>query len=208
MDSPVIAYQLHIGTYAIRNAGIASNLLDVACELPYLAALGVNVLQPLPIDEQEANPSMGYGGADLFSPDFPYVAADCDLPSYLATVNGLLTAKQLAPLKLADIRSEPAQLKVLVDLCHVHGIAVVFDVVYNHAGGFTVNNQLDDNCIYYFDRVANVGNNNDSLYFTDQDRHTGGLAFAMWNNDVCQFLFDNARHYIEEFHADGFRYDE
>ena len=206
--SDMVIYQAHIGTYAIRNAGIASNFLDVAAKVPYLAALGINLLQPLPIDEQEANPSIGYGGADLFSPDFPYVAGAADLPNYLTTINGLLAARQLAPVALENIASGPNQLKALVDLCHVYGIAVAFDVVYNHAGGFTVNDQLDDNCIYYFDRVPNHGNNNDSLYFTDQDRGTGGLAFAMWNNDVCRFLLDNASHYIEEFHADGFRYDE
>ncbi len=206
--SDMTIYQLHIGTYAIRNPGIASNFLDVAGKIPYLAALGVNVLQPLPIDEQEVNPNMGYGGADLFSPDFPYVATASALPDYLATINGLLTARQLPPLQLEDIQSGPAQLKAMVDLCHVHGIAVVFDVVYNHAGGFTVNGQLDDNCIYYLDRAPDVGNNNDSLYFTDQDRGTGGLAFALWNGDVCRFLSDNAAHYIKEYHADGFRYDE
>ncbi len=166
------------------------------------------MLQPLPVDEQEANPSMGYGGADLFSPDFPYVAADVDLPAYLATINGILTAKALAPLAQADIASGPGQLKALVDLCHVHGIAVVFDVVYNHAGGFSVAGQVDDNCIYYFDRAKDVGDNNDSLYFTNQDRGTGGLAFALWNEDVCRFLRDNAAHYVTEYHADGFRYDE
>ena len=52
------------------------------------------------------------------------------------------------------------------------------------------------------------GNNNDSLYFTDQDRGTGGLSFALWNNDVRQFLINNACYYIDEFHVDGFRYDE
>ena len=206
--SDMVIYQAHIGTYAIHHVGIASNFLDVAAKVPYLAALGINLLQPLPIDEQEANPSMGYGGADLFSPDFPYVAGAADLPNYLTMTNGLLTARQLAPIALENITSGPNQLKTLVDLCHVYGIAVAFDVVYNHAGGFTVNGQLDDNCIYYFDRVPNKNNNNDSLYFTDQDRGTGGLAFAMWNNDVCRFLLDNASHYIEEFHADGFRYDE
>jgi len=66
----------------------------------------------------------------------------------------------------------------------------------------------DDNCIYYWDRARNVGNNNDSLYFTDQDRGTGGLSFALWKNDVCQFLINNALYYIDEFHVDGFRYDE
>jgi 1,4-alpha-glucan branching enzyme len=58
------------------------------------------------------------------------------------------------------------------------------------------------------DRRANRGDNNDSLYFTDQDRGTGGLAFALWNEDVTQFLIANARYYLEEFHVDGFRYDE
>jgi 1,4-alpha-glucan branching enzyme len=206
--SDMVIYQAHIGTYAISTAGISANFLDIACKVPYLAALGINLLQPLPVDEQEANPSMGYGGADLFSPDFPYVAAAAALPGYLAAINGLFAARRLAPLNLADIQSGPAQLKVLVDLCHVYGIAVAFDVVYNHAGGFTVNGQLDDNCLYYFDRAPNRGDNNDSLYFTDQDRGTGGLAFALWNEDVCRFLFDNARYYIEDFHADGFRYDE
>jgi 1,4-alpha-glucan branching enzyme len=206
--SDMIVYQLHVGTYAIRNAGVCSNFLDVAGKVPYLADLGINVLQPLPIDEQEANPNMGYGGADLFSPDFPYVALAADLPGYLDGINGRLAARQQAPLQLADISSAPGQLKALVDLCHVYGIAVVFDVVYNHAGGFNASGQFDDNCLYYADRVANKGNNNDSLYFTNQDRGSGGLAFALWNADVAQFLVDNAMYYLREFHADGFRYDE
>jgi 1,4-alpha-glucan branching enzyme len=205
--SDMVVYQLHVGTFAISTPGACATFLDVALKIPYLAALGVNVLQPLPIDEQEANPNMGYGGADLFSPDFPYVATS-DLPAYLAKLNALYAAKQRGGLALEDIQSGPGQLKALVDLCHVHGIAVTFDVVYNHAGGFSVDGQFDDNCLYYIDRRTNRGDNNDSAYFTDQDRGTGGLAFALWNADVATFLIDNARYYIEEFHADGFRYDE
>ena len=203
----MIVYQLHVGTFAIRKPGVASNFLDVALKIPYLADLGINVLQPLPVDEQEAHPSMGYGGADLFSPDFPYIAVE-DLPFYLARLNELYAAKHRSALALADIQSGPGQLKALIDLCHLYGIAVVLDVVYNHAGGFSVNGQLDDNCLYYMDRRTNRGNNNDSLYFTDQDRGTGGLAFALWNDGVSKFLIDNARYYLEELHADGFRYDE
>jgi 1,4-alpha-glucan branching enzyme len=205
--SEMIVYQLHVGTFAIRNPGVASNFLDVALKIPYLADLGINVLQPLPVDEQEANPNMGYSGADLFSPDFPYIAVE-NLPFYLEKLNQLYAAKQRSAITLADIQSGPGQLKALVDLCHLSGIAVVFDVVYNHAGGFSADGQFDDNCLYYMDRRANRGNNNDSLYFTDQDRGTGGLAFALWNDDVSKFLLDNARYYLEEFHADGFRYDE
>jgi 1,4-alpha-glucan branching enzyme len=205
--SDMIIYQLHVGTYAIKRPGVASTFLDVALKIPYLANLGINVLQPLPIDEQEANPNMGYGGADLFSPDFPYIAVE-GLPGYLAAINRLYAAKGKPAIALADIQSGPSQLKLLVDLCHVYDIAVMFDVVYNHAGGFSVDGKFDDNCLYYMDRHANRGDNNDSLYFTDQDRGTGGLAFALWNDDVVQFLISNARYFLEEYHADGFRYDE
>ena len=203
----MVDYQLHVGTFAIARPGVCSTFLDVALRIPYLAAVGINVLQPLPIDEQEANPNMGYGGADLFSPDFPYIAR-ADLPACLAKLNALYAAKQKSGITLSDIEFGPGQLKALVDLCHVYGIAVMFDVVYNHAGGFSVDGRFDDNCLYYMDRRPDRGDNNDSLYFTDQDRGTGGLAFALWNEDVANFLLDNARTFLEEFHADGFRYDE
>ena len=77
------------------------------------------------------------------------------LAQCLTTINNLLQAKHVPPLGLDDIAPGPAQLKVMVDLCHLYGIAVVFDVVYKHAGGFTVNGALDDGCIYYGDRAVN-----------------------------------------------------
>jgi 1,4-alpha-glucan branching enzyme len=207
--SNMVVYQLHIGTYAITKANTASTFLDIIGKIPYLVSLGINVLQPLPVDEVETDPSMGYDGADIFSPDFPYVVTDATaLSQYLTTINNLLAAKSLAPLTVGHIKSGYGQLKALVDLSHVYGIAIAFDVVYNHAGGFSVNNAFDDNCVYYFDRAINRGNPNDSLFFTEKDFGTGGLSYALWKNDVSQFLINNALYYIEEFHVDGFRYDE
>ena len=203
--SNMIVYQLHVGTYAPGAAGAASTFLDVIGKIEYLVALGINVLQPLPIDELETDPSMGYNGADYFSPDIPYIVYDqAALAKYLTTINRLLIAKGFQPIQIKDIATGPSQLKAMVDLCHLYGIAVVFDVVCNHAGGF----DNDDGSLYYWDRVKNTGDNNQSLYFTDQDRGTGGLSFAFWNNDARQFLINNARYYVEELHADGFRYDE
>src|SRR5262249_30986005 len=153
--------------------------LDVIGKIEHLAALGVNVLQPLPIDEMETHPSMGYNGADYFSPDIPYVVtAPAELSRYLVIINLLLAAKGFAPLSIVDITAGPAQLKALVDLCHLYGIAVTFDVVYNHAGGF----EGDDESLYFWDRAANTSDSNQSLYFTNMG-FAGGLAFALWNND-------------------------
>ena len=202
--SELIIYQFHIGVFAISRPGVASNFLDVVGKLEYLSDLGVNMLQPLPITEQESG-SLGYAGGDYFSPDFPYVCTDATaLPGYLATINRLLAQKGHPPRTLAEIASGIAQLKVLIDIAHLYGMAVALDVVYGHGGGF----QGDDNALYYMDRFAQVGqNNNDSLYFTDKGV-AGGLAFALWNQPVAQFLLDNAAFFLEECHVDGFRYDE
>ena len=202
--SNMIIYQLHVGTYAPSAPGVASTFLDVIGKIEYMVALGINVLQPLPIDEMETDPSMGYNGADYFSPDSPYVVTDpAALAGYLANINLLLMLKGFPPMSIQDITPGPAQLKALVDLCHVYGIAVMFDVVYNHAGGF----EGDDQSLYFYDRAVNTGDNNQSLYFTNMGL-AGGLSFALWNNDVCQFIINSASYYINEFHVDGFRYDE
>ena len=198
----MVVYQLHVGTYASSPPSYGT-FLDVIEKLPYLVALGVNVLQPLPVTESEANPSEGYNGADYFSPDPVYTVADpAALAGYLATINGLLAARGLAPLAAGQIASGADQLKAFIDLCHVHGIAVILDVVYNHAGGFTG----DDETLYFWDRQA-PGDNDDSLYFIDQGM-AGGLSFALWKAEVQQFLIDNASFWLGEYHADGFRCDE
>jgi 1,4-alpha-glucan branching enzyme len=202
--SNMIVYQLHVGTYAPSAPGIASTFLDVIGKIEYLVALGVNVLQPLPVDELESDPSMGYNSADYFSPDSSYVLSEqAALSGYLTTINRLLAAKGFPSLTLQDITPGPAQLKAMVDLCHLYGIAVVFDVVYSHAGGF----QGDDQSLYFWDRAGDTSDNSQSLYFTDQG-FAGGLSFALWNADVRQFILNSANHYIDEFHVDGFRYDE
>ena len=201
--SDMVVYQLHVGSY-VPTAGVSSTFLDVVGKLPYLAALGVNVVQLLPIDEAETAPSLGYNGSDYFSPETTYVVSDpAALPRHVNTVNRLLAAKGRPPLAGAgQLIGGYHQLKVLVDLCHVYGLAVVFDVVYNHAGGF----MGDEESLYFWDRAAN-GNNNNSLYFTDQ-AWAGGLSFALWNRDVRQFLISSASYYLDEFHIDGLRYDE
>jgi 1,4-alpha-glucan branching enzyme len=199
--SNTIVYQAHVGTYSAP-AGQMGTFLDVAAKIDYLAALGINVLQPLPIDEAETSPSMGYNGTDYCSPDTPYAVPAAALDPYLTSVNRLRAAKGAAPLEAASLAAAPDQLRALIDLCHLYGIAVVFDVVYNHAGGF----EGDDESLYFWDRRP-AGNQNDSQYFTDQG-WAGGLSFAMWNADVRQFLINTARYYVDEFHVDGFRYDE
>jgi len=204
----LIIYQFHVGTfYAVDGAGHdrrvpgGAKFLDVLDRVEYLADLGVTAIQPLPIDEFPTEHSLGYNGTDYFSPDNDYAVAPADLDRYLKTANRLLANRGQAPLEREHLLSHTDQLRAVIDVCHVYGLAVILDVVYNHAGG-----DFGDQSLYFFDRAV-ATSNNDSLYFTDQG-WAGGLVFAFWKREVRQFLIDNARFYVDEYHVDGFRYDE
>jgi len=199
----LVVYQFHVGTwYGPDRERRVARFLDVLERLEYLAALGVNAIEPLPIVEYSTPRSMGYNGSDLYSPEMDYVVHGDELDRYLPLVNRLLAQKGKAPLTREVLSIGTNQLKALIDICHHHGIAVILDVVYNHASG-DVRGQPES--IYFFDRAAGTSSN-DSLYFTDQD-HTGPV-FAFWNEGVRQFLIDNARFFADEYHVDGFRYDQ
>jgi 1,4-alpha-glucan branching enzyme len=201
----LIVYQLHVGTYfgPDREHRVAK-FLDILNRVEYLRDLGVNAIEPLPIVEYSTPRSLGYNGSDLFSPEMDYQIHPDDnaLEGYLEIANRLLTQQGKSPLERPTLAVGINQLKALIDICHHYGIAVILDVVYNHASG-DVKGEAES--IYFFDRAAGT-NPNDSLYFTDQD-HTGPM-FAFWKPEVRQFLIDNAEFFVREYHADGFRYDQ
>jgi 1,4-alpha-glucan branching enzyme len=198
-----LIYQLHVGTFfAPKLPQKGGTFLDVARKIPHFAELGVTALQLLPIQEFETTFSLGYNGTDYFSPEMDFAVADADLPPYVAEANRLLEAKGLRRYAPEELRGEMNQLKALVDLCHVHGLAVLLDVVYNHAGG-----DFGDQSLYFFDRQPTAGGNRNSLYFTDKG-HAGGLVFDFGKPEVRDFLIQNAKFFLDEYRVDGFRYDQ
>lgn len=199
----LVCYQLHIGTfYGPERATRVARFLDVLDRVEYLADLGINAVEPLPIVEYSTPRSMGYNGSDLFSPEMDYQVDDDEIDRYLPRVNRLFLQKGLAPLLREHLAIPINQVKAFVDICHAYGLAVILDIVFNHASG-DVRGQ--DESIYFFDRRP-PGHDNDSLYFTDQE-HTGPI-FAFWKPEVRQFLIDNAMFFLDEYRVDGFRYDQ
>ena len=199
----LVIYQLHVGSFDIKPGNPDGCFLDVIERVPHLASLGINAIELLPVQEFPTTFSMGYNGTDLFSPETQYGEADeAKLKAYVDRTNEILTAAGQAPYAGTEVlRHCDDQLRALIDVCHVHGIGVIFDVVYNHAGG-----GFDDHSIWFFDRQP-TGNTNDSLYFTDQG-WAGGQVFAYWNADIRQFLVDNALSFYREYRVDGLRFDE
>jgi len=200
----LIIYQLHVGVYngPDRTTRVAK-FLDVLGKLDYLVALGINAVLLLPIVEVANGRSLGYEGFDIYSPEMDYGASPgAELQAYLGFVNGLRGRSGLPALSEAELEFSGDQLKAFVEICHLNGLAVLIDVVYNHAGG-QMKGQSES--IWMFDRPVWTSDN-DSLYFTPQD-HTGPV-WAIWKQEVRQYLIDNAVFFLQEYHVDGFRYDQ
>ncbi|HEX8905184.1 MAG TPA: alpha-amylase family glycosyl hydrolase, partial [Longimicrobiaceae bacterium] len=102
---------------------------------------------------------------------------------------------------IESIYGGPAALKRLVKEAHEHGIAVIFDVVYNHFGP----SDLD---LWQFDGWSEEGRG--GIYFYQDERR-----FTDWGEtrpdygrpEVRRFIRDNAVRWLEEFRFDGLRWD-
>ena len=86
----------------------------------------------------------------------------------------------------------PDGMRRLVDACHARGLGVLVDVVYNHLGP-------DGNYLSRF-----------GPYFSHRYTTPWGDAVNFdgpGSDEVRRFVIDNARMWLEEYHADGLRLD-
>jgi len=93
------------------------------------------------------------------------------------------------------------EFKRLVRAAHEHGIAVIFDVVYNHLGP----NDLD---MWRFDGWAQ--GDKGGIYFYNDWRSTtpwGDTRPDYGRPEVRQYIRDNALMWLEKRHVDGLRFD-
>jgi len=95
----------------------------------------------------------------------------------------------------------PNGFKSLVDAAHAHGIAVIFDVVYSHLGP----SDLD---LWQFDGWSE--NDEGGIYFYNDWRSQtpwGDTRPDYGRGEVRQYLRDNALMWLEDYRADGLRWD-
>ncbi len=93
----------------------------------------------------------------------------------------------------------PKDLRQLVNEAHSRGIAVIFDVVYNHAGP-------DDNVLHRFD-IPDLRSSGGGSYFEGGQITDWGRGPAWWRQEVQDFFYDNARLFLDDYRGDGLRFD-
>ncbi|MGA2023285.1 MAG: glycogen debranching protein GlgX [Steroidobacteraceae bacterium] len=188
--SDTIIYEAHLRGLSMRHEGIAPAQRGTAAALghpliiAHLQRLGVSAIELLPVHAMIHDRALverhllNYWGYNTLA----FFAPE---PRYLGTGS-------------AD------ELKGAIKALHAAGIEVLLDVVYNHSAegselGPTLSLRGLDNAAYY--------------RATPQDlRHcindTGvGNTLNFAHPRVIQLTLDSLRHWVSEFHVDGFRFD-
>lgn len=96
----------------------------------------------------------------------------------------------------------PEQFKSFIDACHAKGIAVILDVVYNHAFS------QSPLCQLYWDD-ANFRPSASSPYFNQTAKHdfNVGYDFNHESEATKVFVKKTLKYWLEEYKIDGFRFD-
>ena len=101
------------------------------------------------------------------------------------------------------------KLKEFIDLCHQNGIAVIFDIAFNHA--FGRNPMLR---MWMNDTSAGVQDgwgppNTDNPYFNTVARHSYSVGedFNHTSTYTREYVNRTIKHWINEYKIDGFRWD-
>ena len=190
----LVIYEMHARGFTadpssgVKHRGTYAGLRE---KIPYLKDLGVNCVELLPIcefDEQEnprSNPLTGerlwnywgYSTLAFFAPKAGYAASG-----------------------RAGMQCD--EFKSLVKELHRNGIEVILDVVFNHTAegnenGPTISFRGLDNSTYYM-------LTRDGLY---QNFSGCGNTFNCNHPVVRELLVDCLRHWVAEYHVDGFRFD-
>jgi len=189
----MIIYEAHLrGFTAHESSGVKApgTYAGMIEKIPHLKSLGITTVELMPVfqfDEMEYYHAQdprsqlrnywGYSTLGFFAPHSRYAAA-------------------------GHRGQQVDEFKRLVKALHAAGIEVILDVVYNHTAeggpdGPTYNFRALDEDIFYIQDPENGYHNYSGC----------GNTFNCNHPVTRQFILDSLRHWVTEYHVDGFRFD-
>ncbi|KAJ9545470.1 hypothetical protein OSB04_025177 [Centaurea solstitialis] len=196
-EKDLVVYEMNVRAFTADKSGgleqdIRGSYLGLIEKIPHLLELGINAVELLPVFEYDEfefqrrpNPrdhminTWGYSTINFFAPMTRYASAG----------GGPIGASR--------------EFKEMVKALHLAGIEVILDVVYNHT------NEADDKNPY---TTSFRGIDNKTYYMVDGNGQL--LNFSGCGNTlncnhpvVMELILDSLRHWVTEYHVDGFRFD-
>jgi glycogen operon protein len=188
--SKSVIYELHVkGFTASKTSGTQypGTYLGLIEKIPYLLDLGVTAVELMPIHEF---PILGADGKEPRIKNY----WGYDTMSFFSPHRGYAFGKELG----AQVR----EFKEVVRAFHQAGIEVILDVVFNHTcegneNGPTLSFKGLDNQIYYMLERGSYYKNYSGCGNTVNGNHP----------IVRDMIFNSLRHWVYNYHIDGFRFD-
>lgn len=185
-ETTAVIYELHVGGFTRNaNSGVRADargtFAGVVEKIPYLKDLGVTVVELMPVfqfDPSEGN-YWGYSPINFFAAHNGYVGTGATAVQHNA-------------------------FRAMVRALHEADIEVVLDVVYNHTGegdqrGPIYSYKGIDNSTYYL-----MSGRPEQPYANFSGT---GNTLNCPNRAVRKMVMDSVRHWANDMHVDGFRFD-
>lgn len=189
--SETVIYELHVRGFTggkssrVQHPGTYLGIIE---KIPYLKALGVTAVELMPVHEF---PIKDIWGQTLQSPNY----WGYDPMAFFAPHRGYAADTQPG--------CQVVEFKQMVKALHQAGIEVILDVVFNHTCegnqvGPVISFKGLENHVYY--HIGNGGS---------QYRNYSGCGNTINGNHpvVREMIFNCLRHWVHNYHIDGFRFD-
>ncbi len=189
--SDTVIYEMHVRgftkskTAEVKNPG---TYLGVIEKIPYLKSLGVTAVELMPVHEF---PILDIHGNRSDRPNY----WGYDPMAFFAPHRGYAAGREPG--------AQVVEFKQMVKALHQAGIEVILDVVFNHTNegnelGPVLSFKGLENQVYY---ILNSGGSHYSNY-------TGCGNTFNGNHPICrELIFHCLRHWVHNYHVDGFRFD-
>ncbi len=189
--SETVIYETHVRgftkskTSRVKHSGTYLGLIE---KLPYLKNLGITAVELMPVHEF---PILDIHGNVPERPNY----WGYDPMAFFAPHRGYAYSKEPG--------AQVNEFKQMVKACHQAGIEVILDVVFNHTcegneHGPVLSFKGLENQVYY---ILNSGGSHYSNYSGCGNTFNG-------NHPICrELIFHCLRHWVHNYHVDGFRFD-
>ena len=190
-----VLYELHVKGFSKLNPAVPAALrgtyagLGHSASIAHLRGLGVSAVSLLPVHQRVDEERLAKMG----------------LTNYWGyNTIGFFALEPRLSSTPDDGTAARAEFRAMVKSLHAAGIEVILDVVFNHTAesdtaGPSITFRGLDNASYYRLPPDALG---------DYDNDTGcGNTVDLRHPRVLQLVLDSMRHWVEEFHIDGYRFD-
>ncbi len=190
--SETVIYEMHVrGFTKSRSSGVEhpGTYLGIIEKIPYLQSLGVTAVELMPVHE---------------FPIFDCLGQKPERPNYWGYDPMALFAPHRGYAAGKEPGCQVTEFKQMIRALHQAGIEVILDVVFNHTAegnheGPTLSFKGLENRVYYM-----LDNGGSETY-----RNYSGCGNTLNGNHpiVRELIFHCLRHWVHNYHVDGFRFD-